>query len=109
MAPGDRCGLAQESHRRARRDHVGEVLLGMGRDQYHRRTASVPMELLGKLRADDGRPPHPAVDDNGRTHRRAEAQITEPCVNGTCSILIAVHPGGAPAAQHHRRDAVALE
>jgi len=48
---GRQGGLAQESHRRARRDHVGEVLLGVGGHQYHRRTASVPMELLGKFEA----------------------------------------------------------
>ncbi len=82
------------------RDQIGEVpdpRLGVGGQRF------------GSIRADDGRPPHPVADDNGRTHRHAQAHITHACGDGTGSGLEAVDPGGAAGAQHHRRDAFALQ
>jgi hypothetical protein len=85
-------GVGDRGHDQIRK--VRHARLGVGRQGF------------GSRRADDGRPPHPPVDDDGRTHRHAEAHITEACGDGTGSILVAVHPGGAAGAQDHRGDVV---
>ncbi len=82
------------------RDQIREIPdahLGIGRQGF------------GSRRADDGRPPYPPVDDDGRTYRHAQAHITEACGDGTGSIVVAVHPGGTAGAKHPRRDAFALQ